>query len=66
MQLDAPSPNPILCSQVVNRPDFLGADYHGEISNKQASGLLESEWEGSYLVRSSPNSNGVFYTLSLK
>lgn len=67
MQLDAPSPSPIMCSQIVlNRPDFLGADYHGQISNKQAAELLEDEGEGAYLVRSSPHSNGEFYTLTLK
>lgn len=66
MQLDAPSPNPIFCPRVVIRPDYLGADYHGEITNKQASELLENEQDGAYLVRSSPNSNGQFYTLTLK
>lgn len=67
MQLDAPSPIPILCPRVLtNRPDFLGADYHGQISNKQAAELLENEGEGAYLVRSSPHSNGEFYTLTLK
>lgn len=67
MQLDAPSPVPILCSHVItNRPDVLGADYHGHISNKEASELLDNEGEGAYLVRSSPNSNGEFFTLTLK
>lgn len=67
MQLDAPSPNPLLCPHMItNRPDFLGADYHGIISNKQAAELLENECDGSYLVRSSPHSNGEFYTLTLK
>lgn len=67
MQLDAPTPIPIICPTIsVNRPDYLGADYHGDITNKQASVLLENQKDGAYLVRSSACANGQFYTLTLK
>lgn len=67
MQLEAPSPIPVMCTRIpVNRPDYLGADYHGEIPNKQAAELLENKPDGAYLVRSSPSANGEFYALSLR
>ncbi|KRT84739.1 hypothetical protein AMK59_371, partial [Oryctes borbonicus] len=67
MQLKAPVPIPIVNHEVPNNtPAYLGRDYHGDISHVEASSLLGSQPNGSYLVRNSRSANGEFHTLSLK
>lgn len=67
MQLDAPVPLPILCTDVnFDIPSYLGRDYHGDISHLKAANLLNLQPNGAYLVRKSRSANGHFYTLSLK
>lgn len=67
MQLEAPNPIPIISENVpADLPSYLGRDYHGAISHTEAAGLLYSQPNGAYLVRSSKSANGHFHTLSLK
>lgn len=64
LQLEAPGPKPVTRKHnVTNSPPYYGLEFHGVISQLDASALLVEE--GAYLVRHSAVNNG-FYTLTLR
>lgn len=78
IQLEAPTPKAImrqtdvvmqqtdLCLSVHDTPPtYFGYEFHGEMDHKQTESILESQIDGSYLIRKSPSSVD-FYTLSLR
>lgn len=66
LQLDAPKPKPVVCATAtIDRPNFYGLEYHGEINHKRTEEIFENRDDGEYLVRKSPGSVD-FYTLSMR
>lgn len=65
IQMEAPKPKRLLCDNVEDRPEFYGREYHGIMSHKEATVLLENEPNGAFLIRKGSQCND-FYTLTLK
>lgn len=66
LQLDAPKPTPVICSEPTpDRPSFYGLEYHGDINHKKTEDIFKDREDGEYLVRKSPGSVD-FYTLSMR
>ncbi|KAH8416401.1 hypothetical protein KR222_001581, partial [Zaprionus bogoriensis] len=79
IQLEAPTPHPVLCRQL--RPpanntvealeehnqalQLYGSEYHGVLGHLEAEKMLAHACDGSYLVRRSPKADG-YYTLSVR
>ncbi|KAL4703520.1 hypothetical protein ACJJTC_018104 [Scirpophaga incertulas] len=63
IQMEAPLPHRISCNHCPDRPEFYGKEYHGIMSHKEATLLLENEPNGAFLIRQG-NQNNDFYTLS--
>ncbi|KAJ8712771.1 hypothetical protein PYW08_008075 [Mythimna loreyi] len=65
IQLEAPKPKRVVCDNLDERPEFYGREYHGVISHKEATLILENEPNGAFLIRKGSQGND-FYTLTLK
>ncbi|XP_075983372.1 rho GTPase activating protein at 5A [Anticarsia gemmatalis] len=65
IQMEAPKPKRVTCDDLSDRPEFYGREYHGIMSHKEATMVLENEPNGAYLIRKGSQSND-FYTLTLK
>lgn len=64
LQLDAPKPKPVICTtELLDRPNFYGLEYHGDINHKKTDEILRDD--GEFLVRKSKGSVD-FYTLSMR
>lgn len=63
-----PVPRPIHREKdkLVEEVAFYGREYHGKMDHKSAEQLLEGTEAGSYLIRRSPGSTLVHYTLSVR
>nr|CAD7397187.1 unnamed protein product [Timema cristinae] len=65
LQQEAPRPKPISGQRRLSTcPPFYGSEFHGILSQKDASAFLKED--GAYLVRESGSGNNDFYTLSLR
>nr|CAD7255910.1 unnamed protein product [Timema shepardi] len=65
LQQEAPRPKPISGQRRLSTcPPFYGSEFHGILSQKDASTFLKDD--GAYLVRESGSGNNDFYTLSLR
>ena len=65
IQLEAPKPKRVVCDKSDDRPEFYGREYHGVMSHKEATSVLENEPNGAFLIRKGSQGND-FYTLTLK
>lgn len=63
--MEAPKPKRVMCEEPSERPEFYGKEYHGIMSHKRATTVLDNEPNGAYLIRKGSQSND-FYTLTLK
>ncbi|KAK6644343.1 hypothetical protein RUM43_000610 [Polyplax serrata] len=65
LQKEAPTPKKVEPSKpIISKSEFCDNDYHGSLSNLEATKLLTHE--GQYLVRKSSGSCNEYYTLSLR
>lgn len=68
MQLEAPTPKPILRKKPLNSSDELtqyGDEYHGQMGFQEAEKLLDNTADGSFLLRKSPKAEE-YFTLSVR
>ncbi|KAF9417389.1 hypothetical protein HW555_005486 [Spodoptera exigua] len=65
IQMEAPKPKRVVCDNLEDRPEFYGREYHGVMSHKEATAILENEPNGAFLIRKGSQNND-FYTLTLK
>lgn len=63
--MEAPKPKRVVCDNLEDRPEFYGREYHGVMSHKEATAILENEPNGAFLIRKGSQNND-FYTLTLK
>lgn len=65
LQQQAPTPKKVEpSSPVFPKPEFCDSEYHGPLSNLEATKILKDE--GQYLIRKSSRSSDTFYTLTLR